>query len=95
MPVGWARVAVPIGGRRRRPRALNGARRPRAWWPRANGSRPKKHGIFASIFTDADLKDMDKVWAYITDFLRPKEVMAQMNLHLRNNFFKNKKKQRG
>lgn len=51
----------------------------------------KKHGIFASIFTDADLKDMDKVWAYIADFLEPKEVMEQMNLHLRNNFFKNKK----
>ena len=51
----------------------------------------KKHGIFASIFTDADLKDMNKVWSYIADFLKPKEVMTQMNLHLRNNFFKNKK----
>jgi hypothetical protein len=51
----------------------------------------KKHGIFASIFTDADLKDMDRVWGYIADFLKPTEVMTQMNLHLRNNFFKNKK----
>lgn len=52
----------------------------------------KKHGIFAVIFTEADLKDMDKVWAYIVDFLEPKKVMTQMNLHLRNNFFKNRKK---
>jgi hypothetical protein len=51
----------------------------------------KKHGIFASIFTDADLKEMDKVWSYIADFLEPQEVMSQMNLHLRNNFFKNRK----
>ncbi|WP_271606207.1 MULTISPECIES: hypothetical protein [unclassified Bradyrhizobium] len=54
----------------------------------------KKHGIFASMFTDADLEDLDNVWAYIADFLEPKEMMAQMNLHLRNNFFKNKKKPR-
>lgn len=52
----------------------------------------KKHGIFAVIFTEADLKDMDKVWSYIVDFLRPKQVVTQMNLHLRNNFFKNRKK---
>lgn len=52
----------------------------------------KKHGIFAVIFTDADLKDMDKVWDYIVDFLEPKKVMTQMNLHLRNSFFKNPKK---
>jgi hypothetical protein len=52
----------------------------------------KKHGIFASIFTDADLKDMDKVWAYMADFLKAKEVMTQMNLHLRNNFFKNRRR---
>ena len=48
----------------------------------------KKHGIFSFIFTDADLKDMDKVFNDIRDALEPKGVMTQLNFHLLSNFFK-------
>lgn len=47
----------------------------------------KKHGIFALIFTDADLANMDGVWAQIADALNPKKAMTQLNLHLIDNFF--------
>lgn len=47
----------------------------------------KKHGIFALIFTDADLKDMDGVWAEIAKLLNPKKAVTQLNLHLMSSFF--------
>lgn len=47
----------------------------------------KKHGIFALIYTDADLVDMDNVFADIEDCLNPKEVNTQLNFHLLSTFF--------
>jgi len=48
----------------------------------------KKHGIFALIYTDADLADVDGVFADIEDCLDPKPVNAQLNFHLLSGFFK-------
>jgi hypothetical protein len=47
----------------------------------------KKHGIFALIYTDADLADMDGVFADIEDCLGQKPMMTQLNFHLLSSFF--------
>lgn len=47
----------------------------------------KKHGIFALIYTDADLADMDGVFADVEECLCPKEVNTQLNFHLLSSFF--------
>ncbi len=47
----------------------------------------KKHGIFALIYTDTDLKDMDNVFADVKDCLNPKPVNDQLNFHILSNFF--------
>lgn len=48
----------------------------------------KKHGIFALIYTDSDLADIDGVFADIEDCLNPKAVNSQLNFHLLSGFFK-------
>jgi len=48
----------------------------------------KKHGIFALVYTDADLADLDGVFADIEDCLDPKAVNTQLNFHLLSSFFK-------
>ncbi|NIJ08710.1 hypothetical protein FHS31_002331 [Sphingomonas vulcanisoli] len=47
----------------------------------------KKHGIFALIYTDADLADMGGVFADVEECLSPKEVNTQLNFHLLSSFF--------
>lgn len=47
----------------------------------------KKHGIFSLIYTDADLTDMDSIFADIEDCLNPKAVNKQLNFHLLSGFF--------
>jgi len=48
----------------------------------------KNYGIFGLIYTDADLIDMDGVFADIEDCLNPKSVNTQLNFHLLSGFFK-------
>jgi hypothetical protein len=54
---------------------------------RKHKSYYRRHGIFALIYTDADLKDMDAVFEDVKECLAPKTVMAQVNFHLIANFF--------
>jgi hypothetical protein len=51
----------------------------------------KKYGIFGLIYTDADLVDIDGIFADIEDCLNPKAVNSQLNFHLLSNFFKTEK----
>ena len=48
----------------------------------------KKHGIFALIYTDSDLADIDGVFADIEDCLNPKAVNSQLNFYQLSSFFK-------
>jgi hypothetical protein len=47
----------------------------------------KKHGTFTLIYTDADLADLDGVFADIEECLNPKPVSTQLNFHLLSGFF--------
>lgn len=46
-----------------------------------------QHGIFALIYTDADLADMGRVFADVQECLESKPVMTQLNFHLLSTFF--------
>jgi hypothetical protein len=46
-----------------------------------------KHGIFALIYTDSDLADMDGVFADVKECLERQTVMTQVNFHLLSGFF--------
>ena len=54
----------------------------------------RKHGIFALIYTDADLANMDLVFADVKECLEPKSVMKQLNFHLLSAFFGPKKRKK-
>ena len=47
----------------------------------------KKYGIFALIYTDSDLSNLDGIFSDIEDCLNPKPVNTQLNFHLLSNFF--------
>ena len=47
----------------------------------------RRYGIFALIYTDADLADIDGVFADVRECLEPKPVMTQLNFHLLSGFF--------
>ncbi len=47
----------------------------------------RKYGIFALIYTDTDLANMDCVFADVQECLEPKPVMKQLNFHLLSGFF--------
>jgi hypothetical protein len=48
----------------------------------------RRHGIFALIYTDADLENMDSVFEDVKDCLEVKTVMTQVNFHLIASFFR-------
>jgi hypothetical protein len=47
----------------------------------------KKHGIFALIYTDSDLVNLNNIFEDIKECLEKKPVMTQMNFHLLSSFF--------
>lgn len=47
----------------------------------------RHRGIFTMIYTDADLKDMDAVFADIAKYLEPASTPKQLNFHILNNYF--------
>ena len=47
----------------------------------------KRYGIFALIYTDADLADLDGIFADIKDCLGQEPIMTQLNFHLLSGFF--------
>ena len=47
-----------------------------------------KHDIFALIYTNSDLTNLDDVFADIEEALSPKPVSTQLNFHLLTGFFK-------
>jgi hypothetical protein len=48
----------------------------------------KKHGIFALIYTDTNLKDLDSIFGDMESYLKPKSSGTQMKFHIFNDFFK-------
>jgi len=48
----------------------------------------KKHGIFSLIYTDADLADIDAVFADAETYLTPPNPKKQLSFHYINDFFK-------
>ena len=47
----------------------------------------KKHGVYSLIYTDADLANIDMVFADIARYLSPTTTIKQLNLHLIKGFF--------
>jgi len=48
----------------------------------------KKHGIFSLIYTDADLANIDAVFADVETYLTPPKPKKQLSFHYINDFFK-------
>ena len=48
----------------------------------------RKHGIFALIYTDADLADTTQIFADIRESLKSELVADQLNFHLLSGFFR-------
>lgn len=47
----------------------------------------KKHEIYALIYTDTDLKDMDSVFDDMSQYLSPVDDVVQLDFHLMDKFF--------
>jgi hypothetical protein len=47
----------------------------------------KKHGIYALIYTDAQLKDMAGIFEEIKQYLEPVDKVVQLDFHLLDKFF--------
>ena len=47
----------------------------------------REHGIFALIYTDADLADPDTIFADMKARLEPSDQTAPIDFHLVDNFF--------
>ena len=47
----------------------------------------KKHGIFALIYTDSDLKDTKTIFDDMVNYLEPRTAGRQLQFHIIEDFF--------
>jgi len=47
----------------------------------------RKHDVFALIYTDMDLKNIDGVFSDVAKYLKPKAAAKQLKFHILGNFF--------
>lgn len=47
----------------------------------------RKHGIFTLIYTDSELKDMDKIFDDILKYMTPSQASVQLKFHIIDEFF--------
>lgn len=47
----------------------------------------REHGVYALIYTDADLLDLDRVFDDMKQYLAPVDAIAPLDHHLLDGFF--------
>ena len=49
----------------------------------------KRYNVYALIYTDKDLTDMDALFEDMTQYLEPVDKVVQLDFHLMEKFFEN------